>query len=134
MYEQIEEKLYQDLVSLFDNAYPSNVPTNLVALTDNITEYIANQQRVFVLMIQNKNDGNILEKIKQIFKEKVLEEAMQIVPEVKENKDYEMGEAIFVVAGVIGVLEDWLKGDLVASQKDIARILHSILLKIEDCN
>jgi AcrR family transcriptional regulator len=134
LYEHIEEKLYEDLVGLFDMAYPSNIPTNLVALTDNITEYIANQQRIFVLMIQNKNNGNILEKLKKIFTEKVVEEAMRIVPEVKDDKDYEVGEAIFVVAGVIGVLEEWLKGDLIASQKEISSMLHCILLKIENYN
>lgn len=134
LYEHIEEKLYEDLVSFFDMAYPSNIPTNLVALTDNITGYIANQQRIFVLMIQNKDNGNILEKLKKIFTKKVMDEAIRIVPEVKDNKDYEVGEAIFIVAGVIGVLEEWLKGDLVASQKEISTILHSILLKIEDCN
>lgn len=134
LYAHIKEKLYEDLVSLFDMAYPSNIPANLVALTDNITEYIANQKRIFVLMIQYKHEGNILEKLKQIFKKKVVEEAMRIVPEVKDNKDYEMGEAIFIVAGVIGVLEEWLKGDLVASQKEISSILHGILFKIEDCN
>ncbi|MGM0214211.1 TetR/AcrR family transcriptional regulator [Enterococcus sp. AZ109] len=127
LYEQLEHELYDELVELFDQFAPYDTSLSMQSVTEAITGYIEGKKELFLLLIQSNANGNVLYKIKEIFKEKVLQDEcyQQISP-------YEQIEALFIVSGMLGVLEEWLTSDLELSMEQVSELLHRLLLKF-DC-
>ena len=124
LYSCIENDLYSELEKLFDNAYPSTDPVNLLNLTNTLTEYFESNREIFLRLVRPENNGITLHKLKTMFTNKVmLEESGLSVSE------YDAVESMFIVSGVIGVLEEWIMKGLDLPQKQIADILHKIILK-----
>lgn len=126
LYEQLEKELYDELVELFDQRAPYRTSSSMQSVTEAIAEYIEGEKELFLLLIQSNANGNVLYKIKELFKEKVLQDDcyQQISP-------YEQIEALFIVSGMIGVLEEWLTSDLELSIEQVSEMLHQLLVKFE---
>ncbi|MDN6777395.1 MAG: TetR/AcrR family transcriptional regulator [Enterococcus sp.] len=122
LYESIEQDLYAELVEIFDEFSPYILSENLVALTNEITAYI-DKKREFFLLLMGVN-GNVLHKIKEIFNEKVLQDECYA-----EISAYEQLEALFIVSGTIGILEEWLQSGLDMPVAQLSSTLHELLMK-----
>lgn len=127
LYEQVEGELYEELIELFDQFKPYTTAESLLFLTEAITKYIDQKKELFSLLIQSNANGNVLHKIKEIFNEKVLKDECY-----QQISTYEKLEALFIVSGVIGVLEEWIVTDSDMSLEQVSRILYRLLMKF-DC-
>lgn len=125
LYNQIENDLYTDLEKIFDRSYPSSDHTNLRYLINTITEYIESNRNIFLLLSRPDSCGKVMHKLKIMFYKKVLLEEPDL-----DILDYDVVESMFIVSGVIGVLEEWLSEELKLPQKKIAEMLHKIVVRI----
>lgn len=123
LYETIEDELYSDLVQMFDASIPTD-SKNLLNLTETITKYIDENRDLFFLIVRSSSDGKALYKLKKIFSER----ALWADPSWY-TSEYDRVESIFIVSGVIGVLEEWLDKGLDMAQSEISTMLHRVLLK-----
>lgn len=127
LYEKVEEELYNELTEIFDQFKPYTTSESLLLLTTAVAKFIDQKRELFLLLIQSNANGNVLHKIKEIFKDKVLtDECYQQI------STYEQLEALFIVSGVIGVVEEWIVADLDLTLKEVSTILHQLLMKF-DC-
>lgn len=124
LYEHIEDELYRDLMQMFDASVPSADSLNLQKLTETITKYIDENRDLFLLIVRSKADGKALHKLKKLFTEKVLFEEPTYY-----SSEFDRVESLFIVSGVIGVLEEWLDNGLDIPQNEISVMLHQVLLK-----
>lgn len=122
LYESIERDLYAELIEMFDEFSPYIKSDNLFALTNEITAYIDKKRELFLLLM-GVNE-TILNKIKEIFNEKVLQDECY-----SEISEYEQLEALFIVSGTVGILEEWLKSGLDMPLEQISKVLHQLLMK-----
>ncbi|MGL9730066.1 TetR/AcrR family transcriptional regulator [Enterococcus sp. DIV0756] len=122
VYESVERDLYAELVEMFDEFSPYVTSENLLALTNEVTAYIDKKRELFLLLMDVHE--NILNKIKEIFNEKVLQDECY-----SEISEYEQLEALFIVAGTFGILEEWLRSGLDMPLEQVSKILHQLLMK-----
>lgn len=127
LYDKIESELYSGLYQLFEDAFPSTDGENSRKLSEGLTSYIEQNKELFLLLIRADNSHS-LQKLKSIFNEKVLLENRKLNP--AGNLEYDTVEAIFVVSGMVGVLEQWLADGMKISRSEIAAMLNRILCKI----
>lgn len=125
LYSHIENERYNDLIEIFESYFPTAKPNNTMKLTETITEYIEDNKEIFLLLISSEN-GSSLHRLKTIFNEKVLFENSSV-----SHTNYDRVKSTFIVSGIVGVLEEWLKQGLSVSQKDIAIMLNDILIQID---
>ena len=69
-----------------------------------------------------------MQNIKKDFNKIALTESKEIHGNT--NLQFDYVEAVFVVSGIIGVLERWIVGEMKISKEEIAHILNDIFLKI----
>ena len=122
LYDEIGNQLYFEMETFFDKAYPSTDSTNLMNLTNALTEYIEHKRELFLLLNKPEDNGQTFNKFKTLFTEKVLLEAPELY-----TSEYDEVESMFIVSGVIGVLEEWLLSGLVIPQKKLADYLHQVI-------
>ncbi len=127
LYEQIEGELYTGLLRLYASAFPTTNQENSKILSDGLTLYIEENKKLFLLLVRADND-HALQKLKALFNEQVLQESRKVNP--AGNPAYDTMEAIFVVAGVVGVLEQWLTEGMQIPRSEVASMLHRMLCKV----
>lgn len=123
--EHLENELISNLENLYDASFPFNNSMNMLKLTETITEYMESNRETFLLLSRTENGSRILEKVKHFFIKKLLLADGDAVTEK------EMIEDVFIVSGVLGVLETWLRDGIVTSRKSISEVLHHVLIKFE---
>lgn len=124
LYEHIEDELYCDLIQMFDSAVPSSDAHNLQKLIDTMTQYIDENRDLFLVVVRSSADGKALHKLRKLFTEKVLLEDPAFY-----LSEFDRIESLFIVSGVIGVLEEWLDNGLDIPRDEIAVMLHQVLMK-----
>ena len=130
LYDHIENELYRELEQIFDSAYPSIDPQNLMNLTEGITKYIFENRDVFLTFIRLEGSEKTISKLKGFFSKIILQENVKLSGAVQSNAEYDAVEAIFTVSGVVGVLEEWLNNGIALPQEQVASMLHRILVKL----
>jgi len=124
LHDSIENELCTELYRFFDEAYPVTNPDNLTSLINNITQYMDKNREIFMVLSKPENSGKTLSNLKKMFNEKILGE----IP-TSRMSELDTVESVFVVAGVIGVIEDWLNKGLPFSQNQLSIMLHNILMR-----
>ena len=124
LYDSIESELCDDLVRLFDEAYPSSDPKNLVKFLDGMTRYVDENRDIFILLTRQENKGQVFANIKKAFNKKILEEP----PELSSH-GFDVVEALFAVSGVVGVIEEWLVDELPLSPSQLSRMVLKVLIR-----
>lgn len=127
LYENIERKIIDDLKSIFKSAYPTTDKNNCDKLTRSLIEYIENNKELMIILIKS-NEGNTLYKIKKDFYMDVINENKNINPLM--DSKYKLVESIFIVSGIIGVLEKWIINDYSISSESISNMLNIIINKV----
>ena len=125
LYNKIENEVYSELIEIYDETYPDDGTRDFTKSIETITKYIADNKDVFLLLTGSGVDGNPMRKMKEIFSKKLLQKEYTL-----NVSKYDEIESLFIVSGVIGVLEDWITAGLIIPQKEIADILCKIFTKI----
>ncbi len=127
LYENIENKIMDNLSKVFEKAFPTTNAENSEKLTQELTLYIEKNKEIFRILTRVDN-GNTMYKLKKLFYSKVFKEDTILNP--NGDKQFDLTESIFVVSGIIGVLEKWIIDDFCPSQIVIAKMLNDIIVKI----
>lgn len=127
LYEKIENEASSGLYKLFEDAFPSTDRENSRRLAYGLTAYIEEKRELFLLLSREDNRSS-LQRITRQLNEKVINENRLLHPDG--NIRYDAMESVFVVSGITGVLEEWLKGGMSASRDEVAAALDKILCKI----
>lgn len=125
LYDKIESEIYSDMVQIFEESYPDPNTYDLVKLIETITKYIADNKDIFFILTGSPPDGKPMQKLKNLFHKKLLQRGYG-----SKVSKYDEMECLFIVSGIIGVVENWLYKGLVLTQKEIANILYKIVVKL----
>lgn len=126
LYARVENDLLAGLLQTFKAFAPYTTAENVISLTDGIIEYVGEHKELFLLFMQANENGNVMYKIKEIFSREVLEDECY-----HEINDFERLEALFLVSGMIGVLEEWISGTIELPKERVSSILRQLLLKFD---
>ena len=129
LYESIELEVITDLKNMFKASFPTTNSTNSLKLSNSLVTYIENNKDLFKILIRS-NIGNTMNKIKRSFYNDVFDENSLVYPSI--NKQYSLLESIFVVSGIIGTLEKWILDDFKVSGENMAKMINTIILKINN--
>ncbi len=127
LYESIERDMLVTLEKSFENAYPTTNKINLEKLINELTSYIDANKDFFKIVVKD-SFGLTSNRLKKLFYTKVFEEDKKINP--YGNKSYDKNESIFVVAGIIGVIEKWIRDDFSLPKEEISAHLNEIINKV----
>ncbi|MDM5297042.1 TetR/AcrR family transcriptional regulator [Bacillus pumilus] len=126
LYEQLEKELFDELGGLYDEAFPSQDPLDMLSFLNKTTEYLKDNQYIITLFV--KRNGPTTNQFKAFFKEKVMKEWQVDKRHITEVQQI---EASFVVSGVVGVLEEWIYEDMTVDASKLAHTLYDLLVKVE---
>ncbi len=127
LYERIEEETISNMEKMFKASFPTTDSDNSLKLTAALAEYIEENKDLFRILIR-QDAGNTMHKIKKSFYSDVFDENASVNPWM--SKQHNITESIFVVSGIVGVLERWVIDDFKTPSDSIARSLNDIILKI----
>lgn len=127
LYENIETDLMGNLTKTFEKAFPTTNAENSRKLIKELTLYIEENKDLFKVLTHTDN-GNTMYKLKKLFYSMVFNEDTAINPHG--DKQFDLMESIFVVSGIIGVLEKWIADDFHPSCDSIAEMMNKIILKV----
>ena len=127
LYENIENDLMDSLTNVFAKAFPTTNADNSRKLTEELTLYIEKNKNIFRVLTRADN-GNTMYKLKKLFYSMVFNEDTAINP--YGDKLFDLTESVFVVSGIIGVLEKWIDDDFHPSRDNIAKMMNMIILKV----
>ncbi len=126
LYDKTEADLFNVIIDIFKRSFPSTNPKNSEKMTADLTEYIDENKERFCVLVQSNT--NALQNIRKYFNKIVLTESNEI--HNNENSEFDYVEAVFVVSGIIGVLEQWVIDEMKMPKEEIAHMLNTVLLKI----
>ncbi len=127
LYENIEKELMDSLTKVFEKAFPTTEADNSRKLMEELTLYIEKNKDLFKVLTLSDN-GNTMYKLKKLFYSIVYNEDTTINP--NGDRQFDLTESVFVVSGIIGVLEKWIKDDFQPSRDNIAEMMNRIILKV----
>lgn len=130
LYEQITNELFNEMALFFDKAYPTNNSSNLKNLITEIITFISANKSLFLTFIRLEGSEKTISKLKNLFNEKIFQESLEVFDINERNKEYLEIESIFVISGLIGVIEKWLNDDLIHENKHTIDILHDMIMKL----
>lgn len=131
LHEKIETELYTDLAIYIDEASQTDKnEKGLMKLMDNLVSYIDEHREVFGLIMKDKSYKDSGRKFNEIVVGRVLEGYFP-AHELNALDHADAVEVIFIVSGVAGVIEEWLKGGLKYPKEQIADAVHGILEKFD---
>ncbi|MCR1992763.1 TetR/AcrR family transcriptional regulator C-terminal domain-containing protein [Bacillus subtilis] len=131
LYEQIEDEIFQQLGSIYDASFPSDDPLNILTFIEKTTEYIYQNVEIFTLLTKPKMNVLSINKLKEFFKTKMIEE-LSMIQSAKSITEIEKFETTFIVSGVVGIIEEWINNGMIKTPTYISNVIHQLLLKFED--
>lgn len=131
LYETIERETYQALADIYDMTTPNDNMDSLSKLTDMITDFIVDHKQLFRLFVRTDGPSTSLRKLKEFFYEKVAQETRMLIGSHAPFPDAYDTEAIFIVSGVVGVLETWIRNDFLHSPRYISSMLQELILRTQ---
>lgn len=130
LYEQITNELFGEMALFFDKAYPTNNSSNLKKLITEVINFISANKNLFLIFIRLEGSEKTISKLKNLFNEKIFQESIEVFDINERNKEYLEIESVFVISGLIGVIEKWLNGALIHENEHVVDILHNMIMKL----
>lgn len=128
LYDCIKAEIFEELSTFFDACDSLCHPQSFLKLINVITNYISsNKTNILLLFASEKNKAN-LQTLKRFFMEKLFSQNTTY-----HISDYDYAEIVFIVSGIIGILEEWLNNGLTTSSKEISFVLEQLLTKLYTC-
>lgn len=125
IYEQLEDEFCKQLVTIYEDAYPTMDATNQEKLLQNLFLFLENNMDIISAFCRNDKGNIFFKKVESIFNEKVLWE----VPELY-TSGYDVIESSFVVNGILSVIRNWIVGKTDLSKDELVQHLFTVLRKL----
>lgn len=129
LYESLVNELFDEIEHFFDNAYPTTNPENLKKLMKNIINFISVNNEFFLIMLRLEGSEKTISKLKNLFYDKVYQESIMIFDNKDLKADYLNTETIFIISGIVGVVDKWLNDGLSTKNEELMEHLHQIIMK-----
>lgn len=129
LYDSIVSELFSEFEHFFNNAFPTTDSDNLKKLMEDIIGYISKNKQLFLILLRLEGSEKTISKIKGLFNQIVLQETIEIFADKDSNDEYLIAETTFIISGIVGVIDKWLREGLVIENDKIISILHEIILK-----
>lgn len=130
LYENLVSDFYSEMEVFFDNAYPTTIAENLKNLIHKIVNFISDNKTFFLIMLRLEGSEKTISKLKTLFNTKLIHESIQIFNTENIDAEYLNTEAIFIVAGIVGVIENWVNEGLSVQNEKLVELLYQIILKL----
>ncbi len=127
LYENIEKCVIDDLRDIFKESFPTTNSDKSKKLTMSLADYIEKNKDLFQILVRS-DMGSTMYKIKKGFYSDVVKENAAVNPSM--DTQYSYAESIFVVSGIIGVLERWIIDGFRISKVSVAEMLNLIIMKV----
>lgn len=129
LYESLVNELFEEIEHFFDNAYPTTNTENLKKLMKEIINFISLNKEFFLIMLRLEGSEKTISKLKNLFYNKVFQESIKIYGNKNLETDYLNTETIFIVSGLVGVIDKWLNEGLIMQNEILMNHLHQIIMK-----
>lgn len=123
--DHIETEVLEEIGSLFDKALLSDTPPDYLSFMQKTMEYIYKNKDVFDLLLNSKGSITFFEKLKTFFRNKELEERKHNGQSTE--TEYDQNEVTFIVSGVVGIIQEWVRNGMIHPPKQMAQITEKIL-------
>ncbi|OBA07045.1 hypothetical protein A9D36_07635 [Bacillus subtilis] len=97
---------------LYDASFPSEDPLNILTFIEKTIEYIYQNIEIFTLLTKPKMNVLSINKLKEFFKTKMIEELSMIRQSANSITETEKFETTFIVSGVVGIIEEWINNGI----------------------
>ncbi|MFI3327079.1 MAG: TetR/AcrR family transcriptional regulator [Clostridia bacterium] len=121
IYDSVKNDILIDLWKIFNKEDKSNSENVFIEIIENSINYIDENMSLFRAMTLN---GNILDSMLKGMNEIYLEEFYPT-----EKTDYGIAEVNFVAWGLMGTINDWVKGDLNIPKDYLIKIIRHIVAR-----
>lgn len=125
MIEKIEDELFLELNEILDLSGDTGSSPDPSPVLNNIFEFLYQNQTVIAAFLGPHGDRAFLNKIKELFKERMFsvweEHSYQA-----ENFEYYNS---FIISGCIGMVEFWVQNNFQKSPEEMAQLSTSMILK-----
>ncbi len=131
LYKEIETEMFDQFDRFYDTSFPIQDRQDIILFITKLTDYIYDNKALFNMLTNPEDELLTPEKIKQFFKQKILQERLQ------ENNSYykptamEETESLFIASGVFGVIEDWVVRGMEEEPAGMSMRIQQLLLKLE---
>lgn len=123
--ENIEKEVLEEIGDLFDKTLLSDSPPDFLSFMEKTMEYINENKDVFDIILSAKGSVLFLEKLKSFFRKKELQERKH--NHLSTDTEYDQYEVTYVISGVVGIIQDWVRNGMNHPPKQMAQIVEKIL-------
>ncbi|MDD3224849.1 MAG: TetR-like C-terminal domain-containing protein [Clostridium sp.] len=128
MVDKIETEMFDNFIEAFNNLNKKiNRDDNLLSFYTYIFEYVKSNAEICKVLLGNEGYYSFTLK----FKEAIMATKASFAESIPEVKVHLLRP--FIISGVIGVIQQWLKDDLKSSPKAMAVIMTEININILQC-
>ncbi|MCL2256132.1 MAG: TetR/AcrR family transcriptional regulator [Firmicutes bacterium] len=123
--DKIENEICDDLLMMFDETYKTTADFKLLFFA--IIDYISENGELFSLLaVQQASGSHLMQKIRQIFVNKI----SALIPE-KYIEEHHKIRILFVVSGVVGVIDDLVRKGSKVEKEMISHELSKMMSLLE---
>ncbi|MCL2860790.1 MAG: TetR/AcrR family transcriptional regulator [Firmicutes bacterium] len=123
--DKIEDEICDDLLMMFDKIYRTSSDFNMLFFA--IIDYISQNNELFsLLVVKEASSSNLMQKIRKIFVKKI----NSLIPE-KYMENYHKVRILFIVSGVVGVIDDLVRKDFNVEKEMISHELGKMMSLLE---
>lgn len=130
LYEKLVNDFYTEMEVFFDNAYPTTIAENLKKLIKEIINFISDNKTFFLIMLRLEGSEKTISKIKSFFNKKLIQESIKIFDNKNIDAEYLNIESIFIVSGIVGVIENWVNEGLIVQNEKLTELLYQIIMRL----
>lgn len=132
LYEKLVNDFYTEMEVYFDNAYPTTIAENLKKLINEVINFISDNKAFFLIMLRLEGSEKTISKIKSFFNKKLIQESIQIFDNEILDAQYLNIESIFIVSGIVGVIENWVNEGLTVQNEKLTEYLYKIIMTLNN--
>lgn len=125
LYASIENEVYENLSQVFGAYYENKDSLQVELLTKGIVDFIYDNKEIFVILISPEHNQQTMRRIKNFCYER-----MVFSFDDQTELQFEHTRTILLISGFIGVLEEWLLGDLNVGKEEITQMLIFFVAKL----
>ena len=119
---KIIDETIADLERIFDTAYPEKEGEDFAVISERLIQYIAQHRQLFEIFYSSSDENRLTMLIKKIFIKKIIEQE-----NLKYNDPKDQIEVYFFIAGITGVLTDWITGTIKADDETVIQVLKQMM-------
>jgi AcrR family transcriptional regulator len=121
-----ENDIINDLETI-QRTYENNMPADLSLCIEKILDYMVENKIIIKILLDPQKNYSFLNKLEEFFINKLEESFISKTLPITADWEYFRYHASFIIMGVIGIVQEWIKNDMDLPSKKVAEIMEIIL-------